>query len=124
MTAEETVDILGVFFAAYKADGSAIVWNPPYYRKSDFAAAIMQIVKSGLESAPVEERKIIAAATLEKVKWIGLGCDDHDLSCSYFGFNREGVTAGHNSYKQMGVEAAIQKTISELVKFLDGVANE
>ena len=54
--------------------------------KPKFSKEICEIIKKGLETAPLEERKIVAEKTLAEMKQWGVYCCDNDtMSCAYFG---------------------------------------
>ena len=118
----------GCFFAAYREDGSAFVWYPLWERKPKFSKEICEIIKEGLETAPIEDRKIVAENKLGIMKWIGPeACDDHNMSSAFFGIDSVGITSGHESYGCKGVDMAYDKTKQALKIFNigeEGLSNE
>jgi hypothetical protein len=120
----KNVESLGEFFAAYREDGSAFVWFPEYDEEPEYADKIIPIIMTGLEEAPLEERKIIAAAKMLHITQT-LAPDDHDLSFCRFYLDTTGVsTSAGVSHGIKGIEASRRKTTDMLVKFVEGVTSE
>lgn len=106
---------LGEVFATFSEDGSALTWSPDYDTEE-----IEKIITMGLESAPLEERKIIAM--MKRTQLIRLPSnDDHDVSFCSFSLNTTGVTVrAGESLGLTGIEMARQKTTNALIQFIEG----
>ena len=125
MTAEDATQQMGVYFAAYRENATVFTWYPTWCDEPEHAEEIMSIIKSGLEGAPIEERKIIASV---KMLWIQkmMPCpDDNDLSLCSFYLDIDGVTTCAGDPRGLkGLEAARQKTSNDLLKFVEGFSDD